>query len=538
MEAAYDLTIYLIKKNLGIDEVLAANAASTAHRLHEKSDIPGQLYLAPSNPAPPGWSSFFKSHIDPSELGISSSPAAVYFVEAAGRLFALTFGNGRFMLRLDCVEERFGLITVLNSATSDALRSIDRRTFGSTPRNSREQTLKEADISQFGLDVEQDLLRGITAKPTDQKLGSRLTGSDSLHAHVTTSLDRLDDLLAKYLEVYQNERYKNEFPWVDHLAEVKNRDTISSLDAALIKNINDAWLAPPDIIDWERPCHFRYGRRIRDPLHNELRLLDFTSYIGTETLITPQLLRDRFVDCVSEGQIVHTWSIYSCINAELVVDGETYILSAGKWFRIHQDLVAVVNGYIDNIPESRVPFPPYKHSSEADYNKSLADKDPSYYTCLDAKTILFGGGRSKFELCDIFTVDKEFIHIKKYAGSSPLSHLFAQGVASAELFRTERLFRDLAHRKLPQSHVAVFDPANEPTNNEYTVTYAIIKDPSSSRGIPFFSKLNLRNAAKRLRSYGYQVAMSYIPVDYNHALTKRYLSSKRRKTRRPAAGTA
>jgi uncharacterized protein (TIGR04141 family) len=45
------------------------------------------------------------------------------------RLFALTFGQGRFLLHPDAYEEWFGLVVTLNSIGSDALRSIDKRTF-------------------------------------------------------------------------------------------------------------------------------------------------------------------------------------------------------------------------------------------------------------------------------------------------------------------------------------------------------------------------------------------------------------------------
>jgi Family of unknown function (DUF6119) len=61
-----------------------------------------------------------------------------------------------------------------------------------------------------------------------------------------------------------------------------------------------------------------------------------------------------------------------------------------------------------------------------------------------------GGGRSSIEICDLLSSEKAFVHVKAKTKSSTLSHLFAQGLNSAQAFR-DRGFRGLAHVQCPDS---------------------------------------------------------------------------------------
>jgi len=70
---------------------------------------------------------------------------------------------------------------------------------------------------------------------------------------------------------------------------------------------------------------------------------------------------------------------------------------------------------------------------------------------MDRQTVeLKKRGLTKVEFCDLFGLNKEIVHIKRYTGSSELSHLFQQGVVSAELFLHEPEFRKLVNDKLSE----------------------------------------------------------------------------------------
>jgi uncharacterized protein (TIGR04141 family) len=87
-----------------------------------------------------------------------------------------------------------------------------------------------------------------------------------------------------------------------------------------------------------------------------------------------------------------------------------------------------------------------------------------------------------------------------------LSHLFAQGLVSGELFRRDEEFRRMVNAKLPASYrlgasVGCIDAAR------FEIVYAIVSKSTKALNIPFFSKVNLRNADRRLKTFGYRVSL-------------------------------
>jgi len=65
-------------------------------------------------------------------------------------------------------------------------------------------------------------LRAATGYPLDETLGTRMTGMDSLLVAVPTKVAALPALLDRYLVKFEDEAYKKTFPWVDHIAEVRD----------------------------------------------------------------------------------------------------------------------------------------------------------------------------------------------------------------------------------------------------------------------------------------------------------------------------
>jgi uncharacterized protein (TIGR04141 family) len=99
------------------------------------------------------------------------------------------------------------------------------------------------------------------------------------------------------------------------------------------------------------------------------------------------------------------------------------------------------------------------------------------------------------------------IHVKRHAGSAPLSHLFAQGVVSARLFQSDASFRQQVNAELPDSH-RLRDPDASIDPREYEVAYAIAGSPRTS--LPFFSMVNLRGAVEMLKALNYQVTLTHV----------------------------
>ena len=119
-------------------------------------------------------------------------------------------------------------------------------------------------------------------------------------------------------------------------------------------------------------------------------------------------------------------------------------------------------------------------------------------------------GRGRVEVCDLYSRDRQFVHVKRYSGSSVLSHLFSQGVVSAQLFLSDRSFRQELNERLPDA-LRLANPAAAITPSEFEVAFAIVARPKRDLELPFFSKVNLRNAAQLLQQLGYLVTLTSIP---------------------------
>jgi len=148
-------------------------------------------------------------------------------------------------------------------------------------------------------------------------------------------------------------------------------------------------------------------------------------------------------------------------------------------------------------------FPAYGFMNEEAYNKHVADSIDDF-ALMDRKLISIGAGTSKVEFCDLYSKNGHIVHVKKYGGSSVLSHLFNQGVVSAECFIRDSVFRVKLNGHLPDDFK--FEaPEETPDAKAYEVCYAIMSDKPGALELPFFSKVALKHASVRVRMLGFRV---------------------------------
>jgi uncharacterized protein (TIGR04141 family) len=223
-----------------------------------------------------------------------------------------------------------------------------------------------------------------------------------------------------------------------------------------------------------------------------------------------------FGDSSFQLQPHNRWSLYDCVHAELENAGKTFVLSAGRWYQVHRSLVDDVNQFFKDVKRLSSQLPPYQDKDEAAYCKRVGATGTDW-AVMDRKPIRYGGGRSQVEFCDLFSGSgKTLLHIKRYGGSAPLSHLFAQALVSGETFKLETDFRQKLNTKLPARH-RLTSPVSSPEG--FRVVLGVIK--AGSFDLPFFAKVTLRNTAKRLAGYGFKVLLAPIGVDQAFAITKK-----------------
>ena len=516
---AQSLTVYLAKSSCSSPETLLKDPNLLRKLdIHFENDCSGQLFIQPGRPKPPRWVAFFQESIDDIRcFGSVSSAAAVLLLNTENKYYALTFGHGRHLLNIDNFEENFGLRVALNSIAENKLRTIDKRTFDSISRHTKEQASRDATALDFGLDIEQDLLRAVTGSPIDPIFGKRMSGMDALHVSVNADIEDLPDLLPLYYDKFLDLSYKKNFPWVDQISEIKNKNLQEDLNKDLFQRINSGkfdkiWMAVPEFIDWENLAGFRYSLIRNKPEYHDVHLEDFLLSVSAGTKIEKELFIKKYVHAIDvEGLKKYKWSAYKCLYGEIDEGSDTYLLSGGKWYRITRDFVNEVNTAYNNIPKFEKTFPQYNDSSENRYNKRVYDAAPLIYALMDGKNISHGGGYSRIEFCDLYTKECDIIHVKRYASSSVLSHLFSQGLVSGELFQTDISFRKKVNKILPKDY-RINDIENRPRNQKYRIVFAIISDIPGNLVLPFFSRLNLKHAVRRLEGYGFRVALAKINV--------------------------
>lgn len=521
-----DLTIYLLKDSIKqpVDAVRDAGNLK-AIKITAGATTVGDLFVKPPRSRPPRWAQFFRGYLDIAELGRVASTSAVLIVKTGGRLFSLTFGQGRFVMTPDCWEERFGLRVALNCIDPEKLRSIDKRTFDALSTHSRIQGSREGSAPDFGLDVEQDLVRAVTGTPPDELYGARLSGMDSLHCAVRTTVADLKSLLRQYLERSQDDAYKKHFPWVDHIAEVSDNNLIDQLDQLLVEKVNGererCWLCVPEIIDWGSTAGFRYASSSKSAEFQDLGFDGFLESINGDIPDAEFLRRKHAYRIDNEGNVSDEWQIYRCAYCELERDGHTYVLSSGRWFRVDNDFVEEVNAFFNALPRFDRELPEYDDPSEGAYCIRVAGAFSGEFALMDQKTIQIGGAYGRVEFCDLFTTSKDLIHVKRYGASSVLSHLFSQAVVSGEAFRADPDFRAGALTHL-EKRFHVFTCRQIPQPGEFRVVFAVVSEKTEPLALPFFSRVNLRQASRRLQAFGYRTSLAKIQVAEVRAKLKRY----------------
>ena len=513
------LTIYLLKEEVArsVDAIDVSDEVQAVPVPFGHSEA--TLFVKSSRTHPPAWRSFFDRYVDLSGVDLwSASCAAVLVLSVSSRWFAVTFGYGRHLLKQNIWEANFGLKVTLNCIEDSSIRSIDRRSFDSIARHTREQASRPGRIEEFGLHVEEDLLRAVVGKPTDERLGRRLAGMDALSVTAPLELPDLPGKLRRYLEKFGDTKYRERYPWVDHVAEIRDGRVIEDLDEDLFgrlaaHNLDHAWMAVPEPIDWSEVGGFRFSQSKRARTYSDIHLEDLLGSLRKPASVSSKMLKQKRIFCFDPDYRLarHTWSAYRCLYAELRREDELFLLTGGQWYRVAQSFVQRVDQDVDELPETQHHLPPYRHDNEAHYNRSVAEANKAA-ALMDRKNIRYGGGASAIEFCDLFFQRRALIHVKRYGGSVALSHLFSQGSVAATLFAQDPEFRAHVRERLDPRHRPGV-PEEHPRLEEYEVGFAIISRSGGELVLPFFSKVNLRNAVRTLRGLGYGVTLTKIGME-------------------------
>lgn len=510
-----NLTVFLFKDYISdFDDCLKSPQNLSSSALKPDCGIDGKIYYCNSNSKPPKWKSYLDElSKDSINLSDNTSNKAILLIRIKERIMAIVFGYGRAFIKEECIVRNFGLKVALNIINQQKMRSVNAATIEDMVVNTQRQASYSTSQDEFGLNITNDIMKGITGEPYDDVYGSHISGKDSLVVAVFMDMTELTEKLDLYLEAFTSDRYKKiGFDWVDNVAEVRDSILSEALDFTLTEaiskhNTNHLHVSPPETTDWDNVIGFCYSgiKKSTSKTENYTLALDLTEYIESikpDTNVYQKLRRDKLYGLTADGIPFVISSIYSSLVFQTEYKSKHYILCSGTWYLVDDTFFNQVNDYIrTKIRISDVSLPNCdKAENEEEYNKRISNNDPNF--CLmDRKMTSVLGGPKKIEACDLFTKNKQFIHVKNKGQSAQLSHLFAQGKVSAECFISDESFRkQVSERASEEFGSEVFDYKKKPASNEFEIIYAIIddKDTDLETKLPFFSKVNLMLTAQEL----------------------------------------
>jgi uncharacterized protein (TIGR04141 family) len=523
-----DLTFYLVKDNVAtFDAVLPPQDDTVCFELGPDRGLPFEGRLVIKNPTsnPPWWVGWLRTSLN--EIGDflnTSNAAALVLRLACGRLFVVTFGYGRNLMSLDSFERDFGLRVALNVVDPESLKSVDARTFEQLTMMTRSQTSRATSFENFRVSQAEDIVKGVTGTPRDPAIGSRITGADAAKVMYVPNLTLLHDKCNQLLDAYGSDRYREAgFGFIDDLRTVRDPARIASLNEELLRRLRDrdfgtVHMAPPEVTDVQDIDQFVFGEFPDDVLLD----LDVERYCARanedERELAIDTLRKGKVGVTYRGGVdVHyLWSVFDCLVAE-IRDGERlFVLSGGTWYQIEGDFAERVAHAVEQrgrepefLPMGRV------EESERAYNERAAGEGGLHL--LDGCLVRPAGARSPIEFCDLLDGNRRIVHVKRKSRSSTLSHLFSQGVVSAETFLRDTTFRTALSGELRErgrEDAARLIPAERPVAQDWEIVYAVVGGAvgDGPRALPFFSQLNFKIAAERLESLQFRVSLRQVPT--------------------------
>ena len=569
--AVNSITVRLLKPTKKpLDAISSTYGPGGARALKDQDwdgDGEGIVYYGQVYDTVPEWLSLLQDFVsDPFDALHSSGSAAILFLSVKQRWMALCFGYAHIALNEDAFVHQFGLKVALNTVRRGSLLSLDLATPDAVTFQRRVQASKLSDFSQFGVDTLRDLARVAGGKPEDETFAKFVAGKDALSLDTPLTPSQFHSKCIEILKAFKSKAYKQDYAWFDNVKIETTSSRLRKLDRLLFQEIQAIrsgsnsllHMSPPEIQNYVEGAAIQYsGFNSRKPEFTKLSIQDYAAELNRlnckHTIQEMKTSHKIRAENLKTGAIESGWKVYDCLNWEVTLTTPTptnYVLFAGKWYKISKKFKDRVDEHFDKI-EDIVVIGPTKCLNEEELIEDLLKNRPDLIKLDRTKINPEGVVAANLEPCDFYSNDKYFIHLKDGESSGPISHLWMQGVVSAEAFVADSEFRrklkdTVAATKGGSAFVGTLPDGRkrEVDRGEYTVVYGVMRHRyvDGTIGIPFFSKVSLMAACDRLRRTGMNIRKEIIekltPKPPAKKIKSRGPTNKARKTSsgKPPAG--
>ncbi|MEU1966415.1 DUF6119 family protein [Micromonospora sediminicola] len=471
------------------------------------------------------------------DLGYSSGGGAL-LLAVDERAYALAYGTlGRFMVDHDWFDATFGVSFAVRALLPSEIRQVRRRVVGASGRVDRSLVPGGQPIWKYGIDKWGEIVGQVCGRTDNPNLTAcrrtgrsiKVEGGDALRIPLCIEPDGLLADLREIDRVCQQESPLADLEFITQIRPVPASDPrmpelVDTMDQRLaLPDPPELGMAVPGdlIADIEHVGSYRIqvprsGRR--PGLTAELDLATILAHTnqaldgdrwtglraGTLTLCADAGGRDEMASTRASR-----W-----ITAEVAVGTSHLLLHEDRWYEIGDRHREFLHQEIAQILErpSTVVLPPWAGdvAREDQYNRSATEHDQRL-VLLDKKLLYTSQHPRGIEACDLLGPTGELIHVKRASGSSPLSHLFTQGVTSFYALRYDAEARAKFVELVRQQPNA---PDVREDFRPRKVVYAIALKSGRTLTVDTlftFAQVALYQAIKTLRTEGVEVEVISIP---------------------------
>ena len=446
-------------------------------------------------------------------------------------MFILNYSIGHFSIKKTAINKYFG-IYIANKELVDGNAVIKRgksREISTNPINKDRMFGQSIDDENFNLMLaDNEVIREVTAYAKEQNFYHSMVGSYSslnitLNFDVSDdkdyiSLKQLRDSLIKLIDIYDSVQIADKKKLFKGLAPVDMDDEIKNkITTQLNNNLDNFFFFEPETdINLAQIDKFKI---------NDLEYEDFDikKFAKDQNELTYELLENSYVRIYDDNGIeLKRWKLLDCLYGEFADNGTIYFISHGDLFDINKDKYEDIVNKVKSVQDDNFTLSQSKiDEANLEIEKSEQRQDKKirreyYYNMKLSEELggeLFDNAdkhiviyETQIEVCDVLLpADKVFIHSKIRRGPESLSHLFTQGIVSAEAYTNSNTrFVDAVNSKIVNTSVQL-----DKNYKNSTIRYIILSAKKFKNELPFFVKMYHNNIINYLESRGFVVKLSW-----------------------------
>jgi uncharacterized protein (TIGR04141 family) len=454
-----------------------------------------------------------------------------------GEVYAVTYGAGRWFIKDDYKDQRFGLRFAIRQLQPHRINRLVQRRPGARGRQDSTLIPGGLPIWSYGLEDYAGIVGHVGGELKDIDLTfdtrggrpARIDGAAGLNARFGVQPGDFIADIRTIATICRNKAPDPSLEPIENIVPIDPSRTADRLRADLEELLSwedaaaAAFLHP--VVPMSRMDDYLAAQSLAIHIGaaspRQTDHLDLGDFLRRTRAQRPgtrvQALRDGRVHMFTDpdgDQPIGASAAINWLEADFTIGSRRYFLMDGTWYEIGtaylESLRTQVEQLLSGDPSLDLPaWDPSWH--ERRYNEHVQDVRPGYLN-LDRNLVRAGPHQATgFEVCDVLGPDNELVHIKRAKGSAPLSHLFSQALVSVQA---------LAHNSdaRAQFTTKVRDcPKGRPLSADFQpkkVVFGILLkdgDPLNADTLFPFSQVTLTHTARELQSR-YQVAVEVITI--------------------------